>query len=226
MRLCVGFDLDMTLIDPRPGMVVAMDRLAEETGFAFDGERFAANLGPPLASVLREFGAPADRIGELVSRFRTDYPDLVVPRTVALPGAQEALAAVRAAGGRALVVTGKYAPNAARHLDALGWSDHVDELVGDLWAAGKATALTAHGAQVYVGDHTGDVEGARAAGAIGVGVATGPCGRAELRDAGAHTVLDSLTEFPGWLESAFGGTPPGTGTPPVTGTPGPVEPLR
>ncbi|WP_161629626.1 HAD hydrolase-like protein, partial [Saccharomonospora iraqiensis] len=66
MRLCVGFDLDMTLIDPRPGMVVAMNRLAEETGFAFDGERFAANLGPPLASVLREFGAPAERIGELV----------------------------------------------------------------------------------------------------------------------------------------------------------------
>ncbi|WP_199431342.1 HAD family hydrolase [Qaidamihabitans albus] len=197
MAICVGFDLDMTLIDPRPGMVLAMDALAREAGLALDGERFAANLGPPLQQVLRGFETPEERIPELVTRFREMYPDLVVPRTVALPGAEAALAAVHADGGRTLVVTGKYEPNAALHVEAHGLA--VDALVGDLWATGKAAALKTHHTIVYVGDHIGDMHGARAAGAMAVGVLTGPCTRRELLAAGAHVVLGSLAEFPAWL---------------------------
>ncbi|MFC4002138.1 HAD family hydrolase [Prauserella oleivorans] len=199
MRMCVGFDLDMTLIDPRPGMIAAMDQLAAETGLALDGEYFAANLGPPLDHVLRGFEAPEERIPELVARFREIYPEVVVPRTVALPGAAEALEAVRDNGGTTLVVTGKYGPNAALHVKALDLA--VDTLVGDLWATGKAAALTEHGASVYVGDHVGDMLGARAADAIAVGVLTGPCSREELLEAGADVVLDSLAGFPQWLAS-------------------------
>ncbi|EIF00622.1 putative phosphatase [Saccharomonospora glauca K62] len=194
---CVGFDLDMTLIDPRPGMVEAMNALADESGFPFDGEHFAANLGPPLDHVLRDFGAPVERIPALVARFRQIYPEIVIPRTVALPGAAEALEAVRRVGARSLVVTGKYARNADLHVQALGWT--VDTLVGELWSTEKAAALTRHDAHVFVGDHVGDVRGALAAGAVAVGVTTGPCDRAQLLDAGAHVVLDSLTEFPAWL---------------------------
>lgn len=197
--MCVGFDLDMTLIDPRPGMIAAMDQLAAETGLALDGEYFAANLGPPLDHVLRGFEAPEERIPELVARFREIYPEVVVPRTVALPGAAEALEAVRDNGGTTLVVTGKYGPNAALHVKALDLA--VDTLVGDLWATGKAAALTEHGASVYVGDHVGDMLGARAADAIAVGVLTGPCSREELLEAGADVVLDSLAGFPQWLAS-------------------------
>lgn len=206
--MCVGFDLDMTLIDPRPGMVAAIERLAEESGLDLDGELFASRLGPPLDHVLRGFEAPQERIPELVSRFRQIYPGLVIPSTVAMPGAEAALAAVRDSGGTTLVVTGKYERNAALHVAALGLE--VDVLVGDLWATGKAVALKQHGAFAYVGDHVGDVRGALAAGAIAVGVATGPCGRAELLDAGAHVVLDSLAEFPDWLAvNAAGARAPG-----------------
>ena len=197
MPLTVGFDLDMTLIDPRPGMVAAMAALAAETGLTLDGEHFAAHLGPPLDHVLREFGAPEASVPGLVSRFRELYPDVVVPATVALPGAAAALAAVRAAGGRTLVVTGKYRPNAARHLAALGWE--VDYLVGELWAGGKAEALRAHGASLYVGDHIGDMVGAVAAGVCPVGVLTGPCDEGALRAAGARLVLPDLTGFPAVL---------------------------
>ncbi|HEX3647890.1 MAG TPA: HAD hydrolase-like protein [Pseudonocardiaceae bacterium] len=197
MPLTVGFDLDMTLIDPRPGMIAAMAALADETGLPLDGEYFAAHLGPPLDHVLRGFGAPEALVPGLVRRFRELYPDIVVPATVALPGAAAALAAVRAEGGRTLVVTGKYRPNAARHLTALGWE--VDSLVGELWAGGKAEALREHGAALYVGDHVGDMIGAVTAGVYPVGVLTGPCDEAELRAAGARLVLPDLTGFPAVL---------------------------
>ncbi|HEX5403437.1 MAG TPA: HAD hydrolase-like protein [Pseudonocardiaceae bacterium] len=197
MALTVGFDLDMTLIDPRPGMVKVLDELAGETGFALDGERFAANLGPPLDQVLRGFGVPEPLVPAMVTRFRELYPEIVVPATVALPGAAAALAAVRAAGGHILVVTGKYRPNAAKHLAALGWE--VDWLVGELWAGGKAAALREHGASVYVGDHVGDMIGAVAAGVYPVGVLTGPCDEAQLTAAGAELVLPDLTHFTDWF---------------------------
>ncbi|WP_326566538.1 HAD hydrolase-like protein [Amycolatopsis rhabdoformis] len=201
MGITVGFDLDMTLIDPRPGMVAAMNALGVESGLALDGEHFAANLGPPLDDILRGFEAPEERIPGLVDRFRVLYPELVVPITVALPGAAEALKAVRAAGGRTLVVTGKYGPNARLHVEALGLE--VDELVGELWSTQKAVALKEHDARAYVGDHLGDVRGARAAGALAVGVATGPCTREELVAEGADVVFGSLTEFPGWFARTF-----------------------
>lgn len=201
MGITVGFDLDMTLIDPRPGMVAAMNALGAESGLPLDGEHFAANLGPPLDDILRGFEAPEERIPALVDRFRALYPAMVVPITVALPGAAAALRAVRAAGGRTLVVTGKYGPNAQLHVDALGLE--VDELVGELWSTQKAGALLAHGAQAYVGDHAGDIRGALAANAIPVGVTTGPCGREELLAEGAEVVFASLAEFPDWFERTF-----------------------
>ncbi|MCP2259518.1 phosphoglycolate phosphatase [Streptoalloteichus tenebrarius] len=203
MPLTVGFDLDMTLIDPRPGMVRAFEVLAGETGIPLDGEAFAAHLGPPLESVFAGYGLDQPTIDALVARFREIYPEVVVPVTVALPGAAEALAAVRAAGGNTVVVTGKYALNAARHLGALGWE--VDHLVGGLWSSGKGAALRQHGASVYVGDHVGDVRGAQAAGAVSVGVTTGPCTAEELAGAGADVVLADLTAFPDWLAGHLAG---------------------
>ncbi|MCZ9339829.1 HAD family hydrolase, partial [Streptomyces sp. TRM76130] len=93
--------------------------------------------------------------------YRSLYPEYAIAATPALAGAAEAIAAVRRAGGRAVVVTAKYGPNARLHLDHLGIEP--DAVVGDLWAEQKAVALREHGAEVYVGDHLGDIRGARAA---------------------------------------------------------------
>ena len=197
MPLTVGFDLDMTLIDPRPGMAAVMNAVAAESGYPLDGEAFAAHLGPPLDMVYRECGVPEEEIPDLIARFRALYPDVVIPSTVELPGAAQSLAAVRELGGAVVVVTGKYRQNAKLHLDAFGWE--VDHLIGGVWSTGKAEALLLHGASVYVGDHLGDVRGAKAAGAVAVGVTTGPCSEAELKDEGADVVFPDLTEFPAWL---------------------------
>ncbi len=194
--LTVGFDLDMTLIDSRPGIHAAYTALAERTGTYIDADLAITRLGPPLAEELVHW-FPAERIAEISDLYRAMYPEIAITATPAMPGAREAIAAVRDAGGKTVVVTAKYEPNAKLHLSHLGIVP--DAVVGDLWAEQKAEALREHGAGVYVGDHVGDVRGARKAGALSVAVATGPCDAGELRAAGADVVLADLTELPAWL---------------------------
>ncbi|MEW2554822.1 HAD family hydrolase [Streptomyces zhihengii] len=194
--LTVGFDLDMTLIDSRPGIHAAYRALSAETGVWIDADLAVTRLGPPLEQELAHW-FPEERIQEMGDRYRAVYPEYAIEPTLAMPGAREAIEAVRAVGGRAIVVTAKHEPNAKLHLAHLGIEP--DETIGWLWAEAKAEALREHGASVYVGDHVGDVRGARVAGACSVAVPTGPCDRDTLREAGADVVLDDLTAFPAWL---------------------------
>jgi phosphoglycolate phosphatase len=96
-----------------------------------------------------------------------------------------------------VVVTSKLGRLAELHLAHLGMA--ADELAGDLFAEGKAAALSEHGVRWYVGDHVGDMIAAHTAGVPGIGVATGPCDAGELRAAGADHVLDDLTALPDLL---------------------------
>ena len=195
--IVVGFDLDMTLVDSRPGIRVVYDVLSAETGVFIDSEAAVSRLGPPLDDELALW-FPADQVAAAGDRFRALYPEHAVPMSVLLPGAAESVRAVRAAGGRAVVITGKYAPNARLHLDHLGVE--ADALVGWAWGEGKTAALLEHAAHVYVGDHEADVRAAVAAGAVAVGVATGATTADELRAAGADVVLADLAQFPDWFE--------------------------
>ncbi|MFI8997069.1 HAD family hydrolase [Streptomyces sp. NPDC053542] len=195
--LTVGFDLDMTLIDSRPGIKDAYTALSAATGTYIDTDLVTTRLGPPLEQEIRNW-FPEDQVAEITDRYRALYPEHAITGTLAMEGAREAIEGVQRLGGRAIVVTAKYEPNAKLHLKHL--DIHADAVVGSLWAEGKAEALREYGASVYVGDHTGDVRGARAAGALSVAVATGPCSEEELREAGADVVLPGLTAFPAWLE--------------------------
>ncbi|MEW2413372.1 HAD family hydrolase [Streptomyces sp. NPDC046866] len=195
-RFTVGFDLDMTLIDSRPGIKAAYQALSSETGTFIDADRAISRLGPPLDEELA-YWFPQAEIPAMADRFREIYPTHAIAPTPAMPGAREAIEAVRELGGRAIVVTAKYEPNARLHLEHLGIRP--DAVVGWLWAEAKAEALREYGAQVYVGDHVGDVRGARSAGALSVAVPTGPCPEPQLREAGADVVLPDLTALPEWL---------------------------
>ncbi|MEE1822130.1 HAD family hydrolase [Streptomyces sp. BE20] len=200
--LTVGFDLDMTLLDTRPGIRATYLALSAETDTYIDADLVVTRLGPPLLDELRNW-FPEEGLDAVADRYRTLYRDHAFAPTVALPGAHAAVDAVRSYGGRVAVITGKYEPNARLHLDHAGL--HADALVGDLWAETKGDALREHGAGVYVGDHLGDIRGARHADAVAVGVATGPYSAAELLAAGADVVLADLTEFPAWLAGHLAG---------------------
>ncbi|MFY9915356.1 MAG: ATP-dependent sacrificial sulfur transferase LarE [Nocardioidaceae bacterium] len=194
--LVVGFDLDMTLIDSRPGIKRVWEELSAATGVYVDSDLAVSRLGPPLEAELANW-VPADEIETFVGHYRALYPDHAITGSVALPGVAEALAAVRGVRGRSVVVSAKHERHVRHHVDHLGLD--VDEVVGGLWGVGKGDALREHSAAIYVGDHVHDVEGARAAGAVAVAVATGPCSVDELSAAGADVVLTDLRDFPEWF---------------------------
>jgi uncharacterized protein len=196
-QLVVGFDLDMTLIDTVVGFAATLDALGAELGVEFPTAEMTTKLGPPLELLLEPHLPPA-LVGTAADRFREIYPDLAVAPTPALPGATEALAAVRRHHGRIVLVTGKHTPNAQLHVDHLGLD--VDVVEGRVWGTGKGEVLSRQGASIYVGDHVHDVEGARAAGITSVSVLTGGCTREQLEEAGTDVVLPDLTAFPAWLD--------------------------
>jgi len=189
----VGFDLDMTLIDSRRAILASFAAVAAATGVPIHADAVDRRLGIKLEDELA-YWFPADRIEDAIRVYREHYVTLAGELTTVLPGAHESMAAVRAAGARVLVVTAKIESTARLSLDDLGLRP--DSLFADAHGPQKAAVLSAAGAAVYVGDTPADMAAAVAAGAYPVGVATGSFTTAELQDAGAATVLDSLTGFP------------------------------
>jgi len=189
----VGFDLDMTLIDSRRAIMASFAGVAADTGVPIDLAGVDKRLGIKLEDELA-YWFPPDDIEAAIRIYRAHYLRLLGQLTTRLPGAAQAIAAVRAAGARAVVITAKHERSARLSLEGVGLA--ADELFAEAHGPEKAEILAALGAAAYVGDTPADMLAAVAAGAYPVGVATGSFTTAELRAAGAAEVLASLTDFP------------------------------
>jgi phosphoglycolate phosphatase len=188
----VGFDLDMTLVDTRPGIRAALLALAEQTHREIDADAVVASLGPPVAEALAPWFSP-DELMHAVALFRGHMAEVGVQDVAAMPGAAAALDAVRAAGLRVVVVTSKIGYLAEATLEHAKLS--ADIVAGDLFGEGKAAPLVEHQALAYVGDHPADMRAARTADIHGVGVTSGSSTERELLDAGADLVIGSLEQL-------------------------------
>jgi phosphoglycolate phosphatase len=195
--LSVGFDLDLTLVDSRPGIRASMTALARESGVRIDVDTVIARIGPKLEWELAQW-FPAERVDAMAERYRELYwDDCTGAGTQLLPGAREAVDAVRARRGHIVIVTAKSGPLALRCLANVGIDP--DTVVGYVHGDEKRDALIEHGVGVYVGDTVADVRAALGASALAVAVTTGPDNGRTLVAAEADVVLDSLADFPAWL---------------------------
>lgn len=199
MTLVVGFDLDLTLVDSADGIVATFLATGRENGVEVDPAHLRPLIGLSLEDTVAAL-MPGVDVDTTVRRYRELYPELGVPPTTLLPGAREAVQAVRDRGGQAIVVSAKYTPAVRKVLDHVGLE--VDDIAGDLYGEAKGAALLERSATAHVGDHPGDMIGARTAGAIAVGVTTGSHDALALREAGADVILPDLLEFPFWLDDA------------------------
>jgi len=204
--LVVGFDLDLTLVDSHERIISAYIRALGDLGVQVSREELTPHLGMPLSDTAVAVGAAVDA-DALVLRYRHYYDEPDAPRTLEMPGALGALRAVRAAGGRTVVVSAKFTPAVHQALAEAGLSDLADGVYGELFARDKATALIAEGATIYVGDHPGDMAAAHAAGAYAVGVTTGANDEAALLAAGADLTVADLDTFVAWVATHVWGDP-------------------
>src|SRR5260370_25616 len=164
----------MTLINSRPAILASFAEVARETATAIDLTAVDRRLGIRLEDELA-FWFPADQGAAAAEIYRRHYVGLAERMTTALPGAREALAAVRAAGERVVIITAKHPISVEPSLRAAGLS--ADELFTLVHGPEKAAVLRRLEAAAHVGAPPPDTAAARAAGAgggPGRGGAAGP----------------------------------------------------
>lgn len=201
MGLVVGFDLDMTLVDSADGITAALAETGRVFGVPVEQRELRHLIGLPLERTLGYF-IEDGRIDEAKAIYRGLYPALGVPAAKLLPGAAEAVEAIHRNGGVVAVISAKIETAVRAVLDHVELV--VDDVVGERYAETKGAALRKRQADVYVGDHPGDMIGACSGGAYAVGVTTGFHDAVALREAGADVVFTDLLDFPYWLDDFVG----------------------
>lgn len=199
----VFFDLDGTLVDSAPDMIVAMRRLRVEQGESPQGaESIGAVVSKGGRAMIRRGFPHADeaRVEALLPRFLELYAQAIAAHSALFPGIDGVLAALESRGIRWGVVTNKPGALARALLAALALDSRCAALVcGDCLAQKKpdpapilhACALVgvspAH--CIYVGDDLRDIEAGHAAGMRTFAAAWGYVDGEDVRDWGADAVV-------------------------------------
>lgn len=201
----VFFDLDGTLVDSAPDLVVAMQRLRAEAG---EPELDVSAIGQVVSkggrAMLRRGFPRADeaRIEELLPRFLELYAEAIATHTRTYPGIDDVLAALEARRIPWGVVTNKPGWLARALLAAIALDARCAALVsGDclplrkpdpaplLHACNLANVAAAH--SVYVGDDVRDIETGRRAGMRTIAAAWGYLDGEDVRAWGADLIAES-----------------------------------
>jgi phosphoglycolate phosphatase len=203
------FDLDGTLTDPAPGIAACFVHSARALGHSAlteaDVRRY---IGPPIREAFGEILATRDagRIEEALRIYRERFSTVGLFENAVYPGVHDALARLCAAGHVLSIVTSKptvYAERIVDHFELRQFVHHVygAELSGERSTKAELVAHALAAEQLtppqacMIGDREHDVHGARAHALAAIGVTWGYGSRAELQAAGAHHVVDTLTEL-------------------------------
>ncbi|WP_281289687.1 phosphonatase-like hydrolase [Streptomyces piniterrae] len=201
---------------------LAFDAAAQRLGVRPGGADHAemldhvrATMGESKISVFRQLFGDEDTARRANSAFEEAYGELVdAGRIAPVPGARQAIEALRAAGLTVVLTTGFARVTQDAILDALGWRDLVELTLCPADAGGRgrpypdmvlAALLRTRAADsvreiAVAGDTSYDMLSGRRAGAgIVAGVLTGAHGTQQLTDAGATHLLGSVAELPALL---------------------------
>jgi phosphoglycolate phosphatase len=206
----VGFDLDLTLIDSRPGLLATWAEFADETRIAVDLDAIdRRGFSTKLEEELLHW-VPADEVAPAAATYRRLYARHLEDGSEALPGAHDALSCVEEAGESPVVVTAKHGGSVQPCLDATGLRPH--RVFSFVHGPEKSDVLRRIGASIYVGDTQADMVAAVDGGTVAVGVTTGSFDEDALRAAGAAHVLSSLVGFRALYRALRSGAQPPNGS--------------
>jgi HAD superfamily hydrolase (TIGR01549 family) len=196
----VLFDWDGTLVNTAEASYRCYEKLFGSYGIAFDRDAFRRTYSPNWHLTYSALGLAEERWAEADARWLEHYCEEEV---VLIDGARDALQRVRRAGLRAGIVTSGDRARVGRELDDLGVASLFEVVVcaEDIvyrkpHPEALRLALDKLGIQpaeaVYVGDSPEDVQMARAAGVMAVGIPGGFPNRDALEAARPEVLEASL----------------------------------
>ena len=180
------FDLDGTLARTGEDIVVAWKGALTALGRDLSNFDRVFRIGPTLEKVVYEMydDATPELVEDLMARFKPLYDGGGFPNTEPYPGVPELLAAIKASGGKAYIVTNKRHSATQGIAKKFGW----DRLLDGVWSYDTfgtkykkpdllAKLLAERGIDpkdaVMVGDTKGDVDAGKANGMATIGVTYG-----------------------------------------------------
>jgi HAD superfamily hydrolase (TIGR01549 family) len=203
----VVLDVDGTLVDTNYQHAIAWHRALRDRGYAVQLWRIHRHIGMGgdqiVAALLDEEAERRD--GDRIRAAEGEAYGELIGEVQAMEGATELLRELREDGARAILASSAKAEEVDRYLDLLdarglveGWTTSADvertKPFPDLVHA-ALEKVGCEGPAVMVGDSTWDVKAADAAGVPTLAVLTGGFSEAELREAGAVEVLESIGEL-------------------------------
>ena len=200
------FDLDGTLARTGEDIILAWKGAIRAVGRDLSHFDEVFKIGPTLEQMVYALydDATPELVEDLMARFKPLYDESGFPNTVAYPGVPELLAAIRAAGGKAYIVTNKRHNATQLIARKFGWDRSLDgvwsyDTFGTKFKKPELLAkllkdLGVDPAEaVMVGDTKGDIDAGRANGLATIGVTWG-YGTAE-EVASADMVFSSAFEI-------------------------------
>ncbi len=205
---CVLFDLDGVLVDSRAAITGCINHaLVEHELPTQPMEALHRFIGPSLADAFAELtGRPPDSalVASCLGSYRARYAEASLQETVVTPGIEMALGELRQRY-RLGVATSKPLAFAEPLLRSLGLRPFFTAVAGpDLSVQGESKSNTIAAAlemlgqprrAVMVGDRSHDIVGARAHSLPSIGVTWGIGSPAELREAGAGSIVGAPAEL-------------------------------
>lgn len=212
------FDLDGTLIDSVPDLRTAVNAVLEAEGLApLDRGQIRSMVGLGVKKLVqRAFAAhgvtlEGEPLEAKTNTMMKAYGACLTNETACMPGALEMVRAFHKARIKIAIVTNK--PEAATRtiLDRLGFTPHVDAIVGGdsgparkpapdmLLHALQMTGFSA-GSALMVGDSPHDIHAAKAA-AITCMAVRGGYTDVSAEELGADHVIDTLLDLPAAIEA-------------------------
>ena len=202
------WDLDGTLVDSRPVIALAMNQTRVAYGLEEKSqEALRPYIGPSVHDTFAGFLGTDDqeKIEEVIQHYRGRY-QAALDQSPVYPGMVEVLQQLQEAGCQQWVATAKYQPFARELLQVTGLARYFVEAYGsgESGEHGHKVDLLRHvlaeeglvpAQTVMIGDTRYDMEAARAHDLTAIGVDWGYGLREELREAGAHQIVERPDEL-------------------------------
>jgi phosphoglycolate phosphatase len=206
----VIFDFDGTLADSYAAIAASVNHVREYHGLpALAVAEVKRHVGRgPIYLLEHTLGSGA--VEADLDRYIAHHPSVVYSHTELLPGAVEALSAVKQTGRRAAVCSNKPSPFTTALLDHLQIAHFVDVVIGpadaprpkpapEMLVLALARLGVAAREALFVGDMVVDVQTARAAGVMVWVTPTGSDTLEVLQQAHPDRLLEDLRELAAWL---------------------------